>query len=390
MFFSRCVVSCARRPFAAGVVFAALSFLSTSSPTFAGPGDIVLYASDVATIRGTWERVSSTTGAGGQLMRSPDAGLKTPTPLATPQNYFEASFDAPANTAYHIWLRLRASSNSGYNDSVMVQLSDSLNTSGSPVWRIGSTSALIATLEACSGCGVSGWGWTDGSWWAGDYPVVKFSATGRHTLRVQTREDGVQIDQIVLSPTTYFTAAPGALKDDTTIVPRTTTTTTSPASEVVLYASEASRRSGNWALQTDSTAAFGKRNGSYDYGWATTSAPSSTPVDYLEWTFNAVAGTRYRTWLRLRAAGNSKSNDSVWVQFTGSVNGGGAPTYRVGTTSALAVVLQDCNGCAVSGWGWQRKSAWSADTGDVYFATSGTRRSVSRRARTASMSIRSF
>ena len=64
-------------------------------------------------------------------MRSPDAGLKTAAPLAMPQNYFEASFDAPANTPYHIWLRLRAANNSAYNDSVMVQLSDSLNTTGS-------------------------------------------------------------------------------------------------------------------------------------------------------------------------------------------------------------------------------------------------------------------
>jgi hypothetical protein len=358
------------RPFAA-VAFVIAVLSMSAARTNAGPGDIVLYASDVTTIRGTWERVSSTSGAGGLLMRSPDAGVRINTPLAAPTNYFEASFDAPANTAYHIWLRLRATNNSYSNDSVSVQLSDALNTSGSPVWRIGTTSALVVTLEACSGCGVSGWGWADASWWTGDYPVVKFSASGKHTVRLQTREDGLQIDQIVLSPTTYFSAAPGALKDDTTVVPKGASTTTS-LSEVVLYASDASRRAGNWSLQADSTAAFGKRNSSYDYGWASKSAPSPTPVDFVEWSFNAVAGVRYRTWLRLRAANDSWKNDSVWVQFNRSVDANGSPIYRVGTTSGLAVTLEDCAGCGVSGWGWQSRSYFRADTGDVYFAAGGT------------------
>jgi hypothetical protein len=37
-------------------------------------------------------------------------------------------------------------------------------------------------------------------------------------MRIQVREDGVQIDQIVLSPETYFTAAPGGPSNDATIV----------------------------------------------------------------------------------------------------------------------------------------------------------------------------
>ena len=37
-------------------------------------------------------------------------------------------------------------------------------------------------------------------------------------MRIQVREDGLSIDQIVLSPTTYVTRSPGALKNDTTIL----------------------------------------------------------------------------------------------------------------------------------------------------------------------------
>ena len=38
------------------------------------------------------------------------------------------------------------------------------------------------------------------------------------TIRVQPREDGLAIDQIVLSPATYLTSSPGATKNDTTLL----------------------------------------------------------------------------------------------------------------------------------------------------------------------------
>ena len=51
-------------------------------------------------------------------------------------------------------------------------------------------------------------------------PLVYFSTTGTQRIRIQTREDGLSIDQIVLSSATFLNAAPGALKNDSTIVPR--------------------------------------------------------------------------------------------------------------------------------------------------------------------------
>jgi hypothetical protein len=268
---------------------------------------------------------------------------------------------------------VRRAPNSKASDSVWVQFSDALNTSGTPVWRTGTSSGLSVNLEACSGCGVAGWGWTDGAWWTGNYSVVKFATRGTRTIRIQTREDGVQVDQIVLSAGTYFTAAPGGATNDSTIVPKPSATTSPVASEVVLYAGGATRRSGNWALETDATAAYGKRQGSKDYGWTQTNSAAAAPSDFVEWTFTGVAGTRYRTWLRLRATNNSYKNDSVWVQFSDSVNSARTPTYRIGTTSGLAVGLEACSGCGVSGWGWQSHLWWLADTGDVYFAATGSK-----------------
>ena len=85
------------------------------------------------------------------------------------------------------------------------------------------------SLEECSGCGVSNWGWQDNGWGAGVLgPVVYFATTGTQRLRIQTREDGLAIDQIVLSPSTYLNAAPGLNKNDTTILPEQGGTTPPP------------------------------------------------------------------------------------------------------------------------------------------------------------------
>jgi acid phosphatase len=76
-------------------------------------------------------------------------------------------------------------------------------------------------LEECSGCGIQGWGWQDNGWGVGVLgPQIFFQTTGQQTLRVQVREDGLSIDQIVLSPTTYLNSSPGASKNDTTILPK--------------------------------------------------------------------------------------------------------------------------------------------------------------------------
>ena len=52
-------------------------------------------------------------------------------------------------------------------------------------------------------------------------PLIYFTTNGTHRIRNQPRENGVAIDQIVLSanPQTYLNVAPGANKNDQTIVP---------------------------------------------------------------------------------------------------------------------------------------------------------------------------
>ena len=190
-------------------------------PAGGGSGDIVLYSSDVETVRGNWVRTGSASTAGGLKMGSPDWGWASVSePLAAPSDYFEAHFVPEANRPYRVWLRLRASGDSKYNDSVWVQFSGALSTTGSPRWQTGTGSGLMVNLERCGDCGVSGWGWQNRAWWLDDDAIVQFSTASAQTLRIQTREDGVEIDQIVLSPATYFFSPHGGPVNDSTIVPK--------------------------------------------------------------------------------------------------------------------------------------------------------------------------
>ncbi len=183
-------------------------------------GDIVLYAADVSTTHGRWAMVPDTSAAIGLRLEHGDEGWSTTAaPLAAPDDYVDFSFTAEAATPYRVWLRLRASGDSKWNDSVWVQFSNAQDAGGAARYRLGSTSALLVNLATDStGAGLSAWGWQNGAYWLAQATEVSFPSAGPQTLRVQTREDGVQLDQIVLSPVTYFGAAPGLAANDPTIV----------------------------------------------------------------------------------------------------------------------------------------------------------------------------
>jgi endonuclease/exonuclease/phosphatase family metal-dependent hydrolase len=193
--------------------------------------DIVLYPSNMTTIQGHyWTRPSSSSGAGGQKLSSADYGwASTANPVASPNDYVEATFQAQAGVDYRIWVRLRATGDSKWNDSLWVQFNDSTDSSGTAKYRIGTGSGFLVNLETCNGCGVSGWGWSGGAWWA-DQGRVRFPSAGTKTVRVQLREDGVEFDQIVLSPSTYLSDAPGAPRNDATILSQSSGSTGSTGS----------------------------------------------------------------------------------------------------------------------------------------------------------------
>ena len=125
------------------------------------------------------------------------------------------------------------------------------------------------------------------------------------------------------------------------------------SSDIILYASEAPVRVGNWIQVSDSTAAGGERLCNPNSGASKLSSALANPSNYFEMTFTAQAGTPYRLWMRGKAERNYWGNDSVFVQFSGSVTATGSSVYRIGTTSATSVNVEDCSGCDLSNWGWQ-------------------------------------
>jgi len=137
--------------------------------------------------------------------------------LNHPASYFEASFSADAGRPYHVWVRMRAAGNSTSNDSVHVQFNDSVTSSSAATARIGTSSSLEVLLQYGSNSpSPHAWGWADNGWGSlGTH--VYFAATGTHTVRVQQREDGAIIDQIVITPDTFLTSTPGWRQDDLTI-----------------------------------------------------------------------------------------------------------------------------------------------------------------------------
>jgi len=187
--------------------------------TATGDTEVVLYAKD-AVIGGGWTVTSDTTAAGGARLQNPNAGAAKFSVQASPTQYFDMTFTAERGIGYRLWMRGKATSNNWANDSVYVQFNGSVDQAGVPVYRIGTTSATTYTLEDCVNCGLSGWGWQDNASGAGVLgPLVYFATSGPQRIRVQVREDGLAIDQIVLSAEKYLQQSPGATKNDATVLP---------------------------------------------------------------------------------------------------------------------------------------------------------------------------
>jgi Big-like domain-containing protein/calcineurin-like phosphoesterase family protein/purple acid phosphatase-like protein len=187
-------------------------------------GDIVYYVWKAPVRVGSWRVVAEATAAGGSRLEQPNVNAaRITTPLASPTHYVDFPVTVQANTPYHLWLRGKAYQNFGDNDSVWVQTSGTVDGNGVPIYRIGTSSATMVNLEDCSGCTISNWAWQDNGYGSGvSGPLLRFATSGTQTIRIQAREDGISLDQFVLSSNSYLTTAPGARTNDATILPEST------------------------------------------------------------------------------------------------------------------------------------------------------------------------
>jgi hypothetical protein len=199
----------------------------TATITITPYEEIGIHTGWMGAANGAWTHQEDSTAADNATLWHPNAnGAKLAAPLANPAGYVDVYFPADPTQEYKLWIRLKAQSDNWSNDSVFVQFDGAVNGSGTPVYQVGTTSGLAVNLEECSGCGLSGWGWRDEAWGAAGMVgtvTLRFPANNRmwHRLRIQTREDGVMVDQVFLSAVKYKTRRPGAAKNDTTILPAT-------------------------------------------------------------------------------------------------------------------------------------------------------------------------
>jgi hypothetical protein len=417
--------------------------------------EVLINAADVpanAITGSRWVHTEVSGAAGGWALHNPDRGEpnRKDSPLASPASYVEVQFYAAAGVPYRMWARMRAEADHYSNDSLFLQFDGAVSATGTPVHRIGTTSAAIIVLEEGHGAGVAGWGWND-TLYGGTAlaPPVYFATSGLQTLRIQQREDGVMWDQVVFSAHEFFDRRPGVTKMDTSIVPATfgssdgvigqhayrtpgvyplvlavadgdgavgwaaTTVTVGPASSLPLVA----RAGGPYeavvgqSVRLDATASSVPSDVTAQYRWTlgeeivlraplfkvvgsrwrtvadasaaagmalenplANSAKIGTalagPSSYVEATFRAAAGVPYRLWIRMRADADHYENDSVFVQFSGSVTATGAATARIGSTSAHAVILEEGRHAGVGGWGWA-DADYGGLAGPIYFNQDG-------------------
>lgn len=186
----------------------------TSSPAFSS--EVVLHASKGMPV-GDWVRTADASAVGGFAMRNKN-DADPDQPASPNNNFFERSFSAQAGVAHYLWFRMKAEGNHHLNDSVWVQFSGTVDAGGAPIYRIGSTSAIKVVLQSCDGAAMSNWGWRDAGWCGVQGGSIAFEATGVQTMRVLQRQDGVSIDQMVISSSTYATAPPGTFINDTTLL----------------------------------------------------------------------------------------------------------------------------------------------------------------------------
>src|SRR4051794_5871174 len=307
------------------------------------PQDVVLYAAHAPVIFGGKYLVASdATAAGGQRLDNPDLGAITvSTPSATPASYFELSFAADGGVPYHLWIRGKAFRDSTSNDSVWVQFSDSVNASGAATYPIGSTAGATVILSDCSGCTVQGWGWNDNGFPAMG-PQIVFASSGTHTVRVQPREDGFEIDQIVLSPSTYLNTSPGAIKNDSVILPEQGAVTGPPDAQAPTVAitdpADGATVGGAVTVNAAATDDVGVARVELWVDGALAQTDATVPYSF---TWHAADGTHMLEAHAFDSAGNQGTSASITVQTSNPPTGDVllSPTDAQQTMNAQPTVL---------------------------------------------------
>jgi hypothetical protein len=173
------------------IVFAATGSGRGRAPmplTYDPDADVILNNASISTVSSSGVRVvEDQEASNGQAMEFYEGASERV--KARPDVYVEMQFSAPAGT-YRVWLRGRTDVNSGYTDSIWLQVDDQIGTSNRSI-RAGNWLDVHPA-------GIYGWaGDTD------DPVSVVLKYSGDHTIRIQPRQTPHRIDQIWLSRLQY-------------------------------------------------------------------------------------------------------------------------------------------------------------------------------------------
>jgi hypothetical protein len=188
------------------------------------------------------------------------------------------------------------------------------------------------------------WGWKDNTYFGPENGNIYFQNDGMHTIRVQTRQAGVYIDTILLSP---YAEIDGLLESGHFEEIDELLTSPNPLSKypelIVISAADVNvhRIHGKWKKGHDSEALFDFRLDDFPAGKTWQLQPLVTPENYFEADFAARKSIRYHVWIRMRALTGSPLKDSVYLQFSDSVDINGNERYRIGKPAYAKDKLSD-------------------------------------------------
>jgi len=199
------------------------------------------------------------------------------------------------------------------------------------------TDVLTVNLGDEENEGISGWGWQDSAFFEYDTGIIRFEKDGLHRIRVQSREKGVSIEQICLVAEAQEESLVNASIRDSVKNEDDIYTVINPSEKqmIVILAEDIpdSRVFGCWKKVRDPTAQSGLVLKDM-LGFGKKERPLLEPEDYFEADFYAPGRVDYHLWVRMKAENNSPSHDSVYIQFSDTINREGDPAYRIGEWGA--------------------------------------------------------
>ena len=173
---------------------------TSHTTALASTDEVVLYASDFRTVGTHWSLVSDASAVAGRALSN--AGGVLTAVSATPSSYAEATFFAEAGRTYYVWIRARGDAPGNFSsDAFWVQFDQSTTPAGEATVRIGTTSAAPYNGYAA----LTGYNWLGGDATNDNENIpplaVRFATSGAQTLRLQSRQAPLRIDEVWLSTT---------------------------------------------------------------------------------------------------------------------------------------------------------------------------------------------